>query len=108
MPGIGLSTREYSSEQKRHKPLPSWHSHSSAGRGTVNKSTVKIHQVVIQRDNRELKDGYDGLEPLHVYLIYLSNRPVWLEHSEQRVEQWGLEEENNGPVGPSTQLFPLK
>lgn len=53
VPGIGLSTREYSSEQKRHKPLPSWHSHSSAGRGTVNKSTVKIHQVVIQTERQQ-------------------------------------------------------
>lgn len=48
--------------------------------------------------------------PLHVYLIYLSNRPVWLEHSEQAESNSGglEEEENNGPVGPSTQLFPLK
>lgn len=64
--------------------------------------------IQTKEEKRELRDGYDGLEPLHIYLMYWSNRPVWLEHSEQWIEQQGLEEEKNGPVGPSTQLFPLR
>lgn len=94
--------------KKRHKPLPSWRSHSSAGRWTVNRSTIKIHQVVITnkgRDNRDLKDGYDGLESLHIYLMYLSNRPVWLEHSEQWWNSRGWKKKRMVLEAPALSFF---